>query len=157
MKRLAALAVAVLLAGLAWMAVRTHPLSGAAGTAPAAVAADFVGSDGCRTCHAVEYTAWAGSQHARAMQHASEQTVRGDFADATFSFDGVTSRFFRRDGRFVVRTDGSGARGRITACARRLAPRPPAQRQARQIEGGNAYRINGLGGWPRAEAPGGCR
>jgi len=40
------------------------------------------------------------------MQHATAETVRGDFNDASFSFDRVTSRFFKRDGRYFVRTDG---------------------------------------------------
>lgn len=40
------------------------------------------------------------------MQDASEQTVLGNFADARFSYAGVTSRFFRRDGKFFVSTDG---------------------------------------------------
>lgn len=40
------------------------------------------------------------------MQHATAETVRGDFDDARFSYAGVQSRFFRREGRFFVRTDG---------------------------------------------------
>lgn len=41
------------------------------------------------------------------MQAASERTVRGDFGDVAFRHGGVTSRFFRREGKFVVRTDGA--------------------------------------------------
>jgi len=40
------------------------------------------------------------------MQHATADTVRGDFNDAKFTFDRVTSSFFKRDGKFYVRTDG---------------------------------------------------
>ena len=40
------------------------------------------------------------------MQHATAETVRGDFNEAKFTFDRVTSSFFRRDGKFFVRTDG---------------------------------------------------
>jgi len=40
------------------------------------------------------------------MQHATAETVRGDFNDAKLTFDGVTSSFFRRDGKYFVRTDG---------------------------------------------------
>ena len=40
------------------------------------------------------------------MAEATEETVLGDFADASFTYDGVTSRFFRRGEGFVVRTDG---------------------------------------------------
>jgi len=41
------------------------------------------------------------------MQTATEDTVLGDFADATITAQGVTSTFFRRDGGFYVRTDGA--------------------------------------------------
>jgi len=40
------------------------------------------------------------------MAEASESTVRGDFNDARFTYDRITSTFFRRDGRYWVRTDG---------------------------------------------------
>jgi tetratricopeptide (TPR) repeat protein len=70
-------------------------------------AARFLGSDACAECHAAETAAWRTSQHARAMQHATDATVLGDFRDARFRYAGVESRFFRRDGRFWVRTDGA--------------------------------------------------
>ncbi len=41
-----------------------------------------------------------------AMQVATEDTVLGDFSGTDFAHQGVTSKFFRRDGRFMVRTDG---------------------------------------------------
>jgi len=68
--------------------------------------AGYVGSQSCGKCHAAESTAWSGSQHAVAMQVPDERTVLGDFNDSSFEHFGVTSRFFRRDGKFVVRTDG---------------------------------------------------
>ena len=40
------------------------------------------------------------------MQPAAASTVLGDFNHASFSHDGITSTFFRRDSRFMVRTDG---------------------------------------------------
>jgi tetratricopeptide (TPR) repeat protein len=67
---------------------------------------EFVGSAACKECHADAYRAWTGSQHELAMQHATAATVRGDFMDAKFSHAGVESTFFRRDGKFFVRTDG---------------------------------------------------
>jgi predicted CXXCH cytochrome family protein len=68
--------------------------------------AGYVGSGACARCHAKESDAWRGSQHAVAMQVPDEHTVLGDFNDSSFEHFGVTSRFFRRDGKFVVRTDG---------------------------------------------------
>jgi hypothetical protein len=40
------------------------------------------------------------------MQPADQSTVLGNFDNATFTKDGVTSTFFRRDGAYFVRTDG---------------------------------------------------
>lgn len=80
-------------------------LSPAAPTAPAP-AATFVGARTCAPCHAPEHARWAESDHARAMQAATETTVLGDFADRRFTEGAVISTFFRRDGRFMVRTDG---------------------------------------------------
>jgi predicted CXXCH cytochrome family protein len=40
------------------------------------------------------------------MQEASESSVLGDFNDATFEQFGVVSRFYRKDGKLMVRTDG---------------------------------------------------
>ena len=69
-------------------------------------AAAFVGAQACAGCHPQEHARWAESDHARAMQVASETTVLGDFADRRFAHGRVSTTFFRRDGRFMVRTDG---------------------------------------------------
>lgn len=66
----------------------------------------YVGAQTCAQCHTAEHQLWQGSQHAQAMQVATEQTVLGDFKDASFAYGGVTSTFFRRDGKFMARTDG---------------------------------------------------
>jgi predicted CXXCH cytochrome family protein len=70
------------------------------------VAGQFVDESGCAGCHAAQHKAWAGSQNDLAMQEITEQTVLGDFNNSRFSYAGVTSRFFRREGKFVVNTDG---------------------------------------------------
>ncbi len=44
------------------------------------------------------------------MQEANEKTVLGDFSGAMLTHFGVTSTFFRRDGKFFVRTDGPDAK-----------------------------------------------
>ena len=43
---------------------------------------------------------------ARAMARATEQTVLGRFDKAQFSHRGISSSFFRRDGKFFVRSNG---------------------------------------------------
>ena len=40
------------------------------------------------------------------MQIVTESTVLGNFADAKFKHYGVESSFFKRDNKFIVRTDG---------------------------------------------------
>jgi len=40
------------------------------------------------------------------MQAADSSTVLGDFSGAAFSYNGLTSRFFRRDGQYWVTTEG---------------------------------------------------
>ncbi|MDX2166755.1 MAG: tetratricopeptide repeat protein [Deltaproteobacteria bacterium] len=71
-----------------------------------AAAADYIGAAACGTCHAAELQRWQGSHHDRAMQAATPETVLGNFDNATFTKDGVTTTFSRRDGQYVVRTDG---------------------------------------------------
>src|SRR5215472_2312500 len=66
----------------------------------------FVGSDTCAGCHRAEADLWRGSQHRHAMDHATDRSVRGDFNDASFDCFGVHSRFFKKDGKFLVETDG---------------------------------------------------
>ena len=72
----------------------------------AQTALGFAGSEACKSCHAAEFEQWQGSHHDLAMQAATEQTVLGDFDDASFTYNGVTSRFFRRGDSFMVNTDG---------------------------------------------------
>jgi hypothetical protein len=69
--------------------------------------AAFTGSASCGSCHAAQLAAWRTSQHAVAMEAATTATVLGDFSDASHTEDGVTSRFFMRDGRYVVNTAGA--------------------------------------------------
>ena len=70
----------------------------------------YVGGAICTGCHTQEAVAWHNSHHALSMQHARDTTVLGDFNNATFTAYGVTSRFFRRDGKFFVNTDGRDGR-----------------------------------------------
>jgi Flp pilus assembly protein TadD len=70
-------------------------------------AATFVGTAACVDCHQTAADAWRGSDHDLAMDLATEETVLGDFDDVEFTAHGITSRFFRRDGRFFVNTQGT--------------------------------------------------
>jgi Flp pilus assembly protein TadD len=103
----AGIAAAIALAGGAfYVATGIRSTQVAGGNSDAAPAATFVGSQTCAGCHQAEAKLWDGSQHKLAMQHATDKTVLGDFNDASFDYYGVHSRFFRRDGKFLVETDG---------------------------------------------------
>ncbi|HEY7298811.1 MAG TPA: tetratricopeptide repeat protein, partial [Xanthobacteraceae bacterium] len=66
----------------------------------------FVGSDACAECHQAETALWKQSQHKHAMQHATDASVLGNFDNAGFDYYGIHSRFFRKDNKFFVETDG---------------------------------------------------
>ena len=66
----------------------------------------FVPNQTCAECHQQQFDDWSGSDHDLAMQHASEDSVLGDFDDATFTHFDQTTRFFQKDGQFFVNTEG---------------------------------------------------
>ncbi|MFA6311433.1 MAG: multiheme c-type cytochrome [Sterolibacterium sp.] len=94
--------LAALLVGVPPLDVARAQSTAVAASSPAA----WVGAAACATCHGKEYQAWQTSQHALAMQVADDKSVLGDFNRARYSYAGVTSTFFRRDGKFYVHTDG---------------------------------------------------
>jgi predicted CXXCH cytochrome family protein len=73
------------------------------GTSPSPT---YVGSASCQSCHTKEFNDWKKSDHYLAMQHAHDSTVLGNFNNTAFVADGVTSRFFRRDGKYYINTQG---------------------------------------------------
>ena len=75
-----------------------------AGNDTAAKEATYVGDQSCQSCHAKEHADWQISDHRKAMQPAHDTTVLGNFDNATYTADGVTSRFYRKDGRFFIST-----------------------------------------------------
>ena len=91
----------VIIAGLAFQYLHAEPQD-----LNPARALSFVGSETCANCHTKEAHLWRDLQHKHAMAHATEETVKGDFADRSFDNFGVHSRFFREDGKFLVETDG---------------------------------------------------
>ena len=68
--------------------------------------AAFTGGNSCTECHRKEFLLWKGSDHDNAMAVAADSTVLGNFNDVTFELNGKTSRFYRRDGKFFVNTEG---------------------------------------------------
>jgi len=95
----AVIAVAICFGIVSW------PLLSGGRPEPPAVAT-FVGSNVCAECHRAQAELWRGSQHKQAMDQATEQSVLGDFNNVSFDYYGVRSRFFRKEGKFFVETDG---------------------------------------------------
>ena len=74
---------------------------------PAAHAsAGFVDNARCIGCHQDAAGQWQQSHHFVAMAAPTAESVRGNFDGATFRHQGTTSRFFRREGKYFVNTDG---------------------------------------------------
>jgi tetratricopeptide (TPR) repeat protein len=99
------LAVVVVAAVLGVVLWRSSARSDARQAAPAQTAT-YVGAERCASCHAEETKLWRASHHAQAMQVASDSTVLGNFNEAHVTKDGVTSRFFKKDAKFQVNTEG---------------------------------------------------
>lgn len=66
----------------------------------------FVGRSACMDCHAGHYELWKGSHHDLAMDYATDDSVLGDFDNATIAHFGITSKMFTRDGKYFVNTEG---------------------------------------------------
>ena len=101
-----AAAIAAVIVAVASFGFYLRNSNEAAPKVQASSAATFVGSETCAGCHQAEAGLWDTSQHKAAMAHATDKTVLGDFNDASFDYYGVHSRFFRKDGKFLVETDG---------------------------------------------------
>ena len=101
MRKALLLLLVLLVAGCAPRAEEASPAESAVELEPS-----FVGREVCTPCHETEVRLWQGSHHDLAMQKPNSVTVLGDFDDATFTYNGITSTFFKRDGGFFVRTEG---------------------------------------------------
>ena len=100
----AVVAAVLLLPALRSAAPPQAPVVAAAAAAP--VPARYVGAAACSACHAAQFDAWRTSQHARAMQPATRDTVLGDFSGVRFAAKGEVTTFDRRDDRYTARTTG---------------------------------------------------
>ena len=71
-----------------------------------AAGAAYVGEPTCSSCHQQEAKDWQGSHHDLAMQEVSDSTVLGDFSGVELLSKGIRSRFFKKENRFIVHTEG---------------------------------------------------
>jgi len=65
----------------------------------------FAGSESCRGCHDEPYRQWQQSDHYRAMEHANEETVLGNFNNETFVYFGRNTVFSIKEDKFLVTTE----------------------------------------------------
>jgi len=73
--------------------------------------AQFIGKDRCINCHKTEYDLWQRSDHRKAMDIATNSSVLGDFNNSKFvSMNGKETFFYKKDGKFFVRTEGIGGK-----------------------------------------------
>lgn len=66
----------------------------------------YVGDQSCKKCHSTEFKEWKQSHHYMSMLPPNDSTVKGDFNNVTFTADGVTSRFYKKDRKFFINTEG---------------------------------------------------
>jgi tetratricopeptide (TPR) repeat protein len=100
-------AAGLVLLALAVVLLLPPPMQGTA-TGPAPL--DYVGVRACQECHPEQVDRWRGSHHDLAIQKPDARTVLGDFSGRRFEHQGVTTRFFTRDGDYMVHTDGPDGR-----------------------------------------------
>lgn len=73
---------------------------------------EYVGDSTCISCHKKEHDEWKLSDHFKAMELPNDSTVLGDFNNASYTADGVTSKFFKRDGKYFINTQGDDGKYR---------------------------------------------
>lgn len=140
----------IVLAGI-YLATRHTPPA----PEPVPAAATYVGAKTCATCHESQANAWRGSDHALSMQVARPGTVLGNFDNAQFIHAGIASRFWQRDDRYMVTTEGPDGRVGDFEIKYTFGVRP-LQQYLVELPGG---RLQALGiAWDaRARAAGGQR
>lgn len=69
--------------------------------------AGHAGGAACAGCHQAQAAAFAKSDHAKAMDLPTAQTVLGDFGGAVFEHLGVVSRFARDGDKYLVTTENA--------------------------------------------------
>ncbi|KFE72159.1 cytochrome c3 family protein [Hyalangium minutum] len=94
----------------------------------------YSGSASCRPCHPDHYESWRRTFHRTMTQEATSEAVQGDFSGVSFTYAGVTSRFFRDGERYVIETlDGEG-RLRRQEVARTVGSRRVQQYLVREAD-----------------------
>lgn len=71
--------------------------------------ATYAGNSTCQGCHTKEYNDFLKSDHIRAMDSATDKTVKANFNNSSFNYFGSTADFYKKGNRYFVKTtDTSG-------------------------------------------------
>ncbi|SFZ98285.1 probable deca-heme c-type cytochrome [hydrothermal vent metagenome] len=68
--------------------------------------ASYVGEKACVSCHESEFKEWKGSHHDMSMMVADSKSVKADFNNTTFDYNGMITTFTMKDGKYMVNTEG---------------------------------------------------
>jgi len=66
----------------------------------------YIGTQLCASCHEEEMKDWTNSHHDLSMQIADSKTILSDFENAKFESNGVVSKFYKKEGKYFVNTEG---------------------------------------------------
>jgi predicted CXXCH cytochrome family protein len=98
----------------------------------------YVRSETCRSCHPDQHASWHRSYHRTMTQHASPESVRGNFENQTVTWKGEDYHFRRRGGEFFVEmVDPEWAHARAqkeTLFQRGQGPKPGPAGAAPRVE-----------------------
>ena len=153
------IAAAAIWATATWLVSRkTHTLESTQNTStkntpPKKKITGFTGSQACRNCHESEYTDWLGSHHQQAMLKASDQSVLGQFDNTLYKHGETTSRFYKKDLRFFVETDGPEGKLKNYEIIYTFGV-TPLQQYLIELDGGK-YQALGIAWDSRSKAEGG--
>ncbi|HEB26318.1 MAG TPA: hypothetical protein ENI05_00885, partial [Porticoccus sp.] len=64
----------------------------------------YVGAEACSSCHQEEHQQWQQSDHHKAMQVATVDSVLGDFSNVTVRYHNIDSRFYLDKKHYYVDT-----------------------------------------------------
>ena len=112
-------------------------------TPPRAAPADWsavasVPADACAKCHQDHYDSWHRTFHRTMTRDASPETVKGDFANAVHTYQGLQTKFTRQGDTFYMETvDPNWAllAASVTEKSDRLPPPQPARFRVDRLVG----------------------
>jgi predicted CXXCH cytochrome family protein len=97
--------------------------------------AQYIGSKQCLSCHPVHYGSWYRTFHRTMTQDVGEQSVLGDFNDASYTYEGIRSRFLRgAGGEYLIETAAADGAMRQFPVVRTVGSRR-VQQYVTRVEG----------------------